>query len=79
MVRMRCVSVDNGVVSYEYMPEFKDAPSGVVSVEIATGERRVVSRSSEDLRGVYAMHALNRIEEMIEDNSFPEEAVSAWY
>ena len=79
MVFLSKVSISDGVATYEYRPERRDAPAGVVSVKIETGNRNLVKQSSADPRRVYAGHAWKRIDSMIEEGSFPEEAMSAWY
>lgn len=79
MVFLSKASISDGVATYEYRPERKDAPAGIVSVEIETGNRSLVKQSSLDPRRVYAGHAWRRIDRMIEEGSFPEEAMAAWY
>lgn len=79
MVLLRQISLKDGVATYEYRPEREDAPAGIVSVDLETGERRLVRQSDGDPRRTYAGHAWRRIDRMSEEGSFPEEAMEAWY
>ena len=75
MVILRLLSVDGTMVSYRYYPEGKNE-YGIVS--LSDGKRRV-DKQAEGYSNTYAFHALKRMEEYIEHNSFPEEDMVAWY
>lgn len=79
MVLLRKVSLKDGVATYEYRPESWDAPAGVVSVNLETGDRGLIRQSEGDPRRTYAGHAWRRIDRMVKESSFPEEAMEAWY
>lgn len=79
MVHLEFVSDDGVVVTYDYMPERKDASRGTVAVNRVTGERILVRKAEENELSWYRGHAWRRIEKMLEDGDLRKETCSIWY
>ena len=79
MVFLELVSMEGDEVTYDYMPESKDAPRGTLSVNRSTGVRTLHSKSSDDELPWYRCHAWSRIDEMIVDGNLESVTASAWY
>lgn len=70
---------DDAVITYDYMPERKDASRGTVAVNWVTGERTLVRKAGESELSWYRGHAWRRVEQMLEDGDLRKENCSVWY
>lgn len=73
MVRLEFVRDDGAVVTYDYMPERKDASRGTFAVNRVTGERIIARKAGESELSWYRGHAWRRIGQMMEDGSLRKE------
>jgi hypothetical protein len=64
-------------VTYLYYPEGDRSCPGTVSIDLATGEWTVDSRSKRDPYGTYAGHALDAVASFKEDH-LRESGIVAW-
>ena len=79
MVYLEFASDDGRIVTYDYMPESKDAPRGTVAVDRVTRERILIRKSEEDEPSWYRGHAWRRIEQMLREGILEQETYNAWY
>ena len=79
MVHLEFVSDDGTLVTYDYMPERRDAPRGTVAVNRVTGERILIKKAEENELSWYRGGAWRRIEQMIGDGELKTETYAAWY
>ncbi|MEG2458728.1 MAG: hypothetical protein RSA89_02825 [Raoultibacter sp.] len=67
-------------VTYDYMPEKESADRGVVSLNLVTGKRETVRKSTDDRGFNYAEHALRAIgENFSASGSIDKKGWAAWY
>lgn len=79
MVYLEFVSDEGSWVTYDYMPEKRDASRGTIAVSRETGERRLLKMSPVGEWSAYHGHAWRRVDEMIKDGILKHETYSAWY
>lgn len=78
MLKLKLIKRIAGKIVFNYYPEGKEI-FGTISVDERTGEMDVVRVSENDEFGRYKLHALKRIREFINGDTFTEEDIVAWY
>lgn len=79
MVYLRLVSSNNGTLTYEYMPEKKEAMSGSISIDSSTREKKLLKSSPQDVGTLYASKAARALEKMLDSSRVEDELYLAWY
>lgn len=79
MIYLEFVGIDGEDVIYDYMPEYNGAPSGRVSVDRITRERKLISKSSEDELSWYRGAAWRAIDHLIDSGDLKDELCYGWY
>lgn len=79
MVWLELVDASGDEVIYDYMPESRTANRGRLSVNKATREYGLISKSGEDELDWYRGHAWREIDKMIDAGEYPQETYVAWY
>ncbi|MEG2932727.1 MAG: hypothetical protein RR842_04035 [Gordonibacter sp.] len=68
------------IATYDYMPENEKANRGIISLNLTTGSREVIEKSSDDKGFDYAAHALRAIgENFSASGSLQKKGWVAWY
>lgn len=76
MLRLELIEVTETIIKYKYYPE-DSKESGVVIFRRTTREREIEEKA-DGYSTSYAAHALSRLEEYCEKNTFPREDIVAW-
>ena len=76
MLRLELIEVTEADVKYRYYPE-DSKEYGVVILGKTTRERDIEEKA-DGYDMSYAAHALRRLEEYCEKNTFPKEDIVAW-
>ena len=63
---------------YNYHPEDGEV-YGVIEIDSMTGEIKVSEIASNDKHRRYLSHAVRAVERFLENSSYPENHLSAWY
>lgn len=77
MLKLELLSITELDIRYKYYPEDSDE-YGIVTLKKLTKDRNV-EKQALGYSLNYAMHAIRRLEEYYEKNSFPEKDIVAWY
>ena len=76
MLRLELIEITEADVKYRYYPE-DSKEYGIVIVRKTTRERDIEEKA-DGYDTSYAAHALRRLEEYCEKNTFPKEDIVAW-
>ena len=77
MVYLEYVDTVGTEVIYDYMPERKDADRGRISVDMNTGERKLIKQSKDEPSSWYSCHAWDGVCDMISSNDLKKSACIA--
>lgn len=72
MLTYKRISNKNGIMRYEYYPAGDVSAPGIVEYD-GTGKSKLIQESPKDVKGYYAIHALNHIDTNTESGTV------AWY
>lgn len=77
MVGYELLKIENGILFYNYFPEWNGAP-GIISLNINTEEAESQKFSEDDRGGKYAFKVYSHLKKCISDKEYKEKGSIIW-